>query len=131
MRANAKLNIETVVGYQEYIELAIIDAFRLLGYDIIPYCTESLSDKHQYNRYKITLQNDEVLFIDPHLSIITIESKEYLLSQDEIFGALIFAYQIMLRKQDMKVWLVEIDSSKYLRIERSFLLTGTKFCRQS
>ena len=34
-RGNAKLNIETVAGYQEYIELAIIDAFGLLGHEII------------------------------------------------------------------------------------------------
>lgn len=125
-RGNAKLNIETVAGYQEYIELAIIDAFGLLGHEIIPYCTEQLTDKHQYNRYKITLHDGSTLLIDPHLAIITIESEEYLLDKDEMLGALIFAYQIMLNKQDLKVWLTKRNSSTYLRISSDFMLMGAK-----
>lgn len=129
-RTKANIPFDTIAGHQQYIELATIDSFQGLGYCLKETGSEEFGSKYTRRQFSfklhLNLKDFIVIHVSPTISRVWIESEKFLIEEDEMLGALLFAHVIMNRSQYIKVDFTTVDNRTYMKIVGGFCYPATK-----
>lgn len=129
-RTGATLSFDTIAGHQQYIELATIDSFQRLGYCLKETGSEVFGGKYTQRQFSFKLRmNFEyfiIIHVSPTISRVWIESEDYLIKEDEMLGALLFAHVVMNRSIYIKVNFTTVDNSTYMKVVGGFCYPDKK-----